>query len=159
MLVCVPRKKRPSTLVEFQGTHTHLALCNALSIALVVEQVDPAQIRIINVASLCNRESTIVDAEFRLFQARIVLFVTMRHCFLVYVLDREETLLLVSERILTNMWCHGIDRIRLLRFRQSKGCLRVSCGLILRRHDRYHVGIYLADRRLRLRGIPPLHSD
>ena len=64
MLVCVPRKKRPSTLVEFQGTHTHLALCNALSIALVVEQVDPAQIRIINVASLCNRESTIVNAEF-----------------------------------------------------------------------------------------------
>ena len=53
------------------------------------------------VALLYDREATIVDTEARLLQTRVVVVVSVRHGLFVMVLNGEETLLLLTERVIS----------------------------------------------------------
>ena len=55
------------------------------------------------VALLYDRETTIIDAETRLLQTRIVVIVSVWHGLFVIVLNGEETLLLLTKRVISKL--------------------------------------------------------
>ena len=94
VLIRIASEEGPTSDIEVCGRIVHLMLRAGRG---------SAHKRVLVVALLYDRETTIIDAETRLLQTRIVVIVSVWHGLFVLVLNGEETLLLLTKRVISKL--------------------------------------------------------